>query len=322
MRRSLLVMVCGLLVCLAAIEACGRGKRTEILVLHAGSLAIPFKHMAAAFMEKYPEVEVKLEAYGSRTAARQISDLGRRAEVMGSADSAVIRSLLQPRHADFCIDFATNEMVLMYTGQSRYAAAIQADNWFEILQRPDVQFGHSDPNSDPCGYRAVLTMKLAEEHYRVPGLFQQLKARMPEKNIRPKEVDLIALLEAGELDYIFIYRSVARQHRAAYLVLPDEVNLKSPDLSDWYGGVSVRISGRKPGEWLEQRGTPMVYGLTLPKNARHPQWGIRFIDFVLAEQGRRIMEDNGQPQLVPPLVDHYDRLPGPLKKYFLPPKPQ
>lgn len=322
MRRSLMVLFCGLLVCLMAVGACGRGKRTEILVLHAGSLTIPFKHMAAAFMEMYPEVEVKLEAYGSRTAARQISDLGRRAEVMGSADSAVIRSLLQPQHADFCIDFATNEMVLMYTGQSRYAAAINSDNWFEILQRPDVQFGHSDPNSDPCGYRAVLTMKLSEKHYRVPGLFQQLKARMPEKNIRPKEVDLIALLEAGELDYIFIYRSVAEQHRAPYLVLPDEVNLKSPDLKDWYAGVSVRISGQKPGEWLEQRGAAMVYGLTLPKNARHPRWGIRFIDFVLAEQGRRLMEANGQPQLAPPLVDRYDRLPEPLKKYFLSPKPQ
>ena len=61
--------------------ACGSnesepGKQTmEIHVLHAGSLSIPFKEMAGAFMKKYPGYKVLLEAHGSRTCARQITDL-------------------------------------------------------------------------------------------------------------------------------------------------------------------------------------------------------------------------------------------------------
>lgn len=318
MRKFLKVAIFGLLASAILSNSCPSGPQTEILVLHAGSLSVPFKDMGRAFMNRYPQVEVKLEAYGSRTAARQISDLGRRAEVMASADSAVIHNLLQPEHAGFCIDFAANEMVLMYSGKSRYKDSLTAADWYEVLLKADVQYGHSDPDSDPCGYRAVLAMKLAEKYYRVPGLYRRLKEKMPRKNIRPKEVDLIALLEAGELDYIFIYRSVARQHRAPYLVFPDEINLKSAELAHWYGSVSVEISGKSPAERSKKNGAPMIYGITLPKNARYPRWGVRFIDFVLGEEGRRIMARNGQPQLAPPRVDRYDQLPEPLKHYFYP----
>jgi molybdate/tungstate transport system substrate-binding protein len=296
--------------------SCGDDKKEEILVLHAGSLSIPFKDMAEGFMKKYPEISVVTEAHGSRTCARQITDLDRRADVMASADSAVIRNLLMPEYAGFCIDFTTNEMVLMYTAKSLFADEIDAKNWYEVLLKNGVEYGHSDPNADPCGYRAVLTMQLAEKRYKAPGLYNKLKEKIPPKNIRPKEVDLIALLEAGELDYIFIYRSVAEQHKAHFVILPDEVNLKSAALAGFYREASIKISGKKPGEWIEKKGAPMVYGITLPKNAKNPRWGARFIAFVLSEAGREIMAKNGQPEIIPPIVDNKDKLPEELKKYF------
>jgi molybdate/tungstate transport system substrate-binding protein len=291
-------------------------KKTEIRVLHAGSLSIPFKQMANAFMEKHPEMTVLLEAHGSRTCARQITDLHRLVDVMGSADSAVIRNLLMPEHADFCIDFTTNEMAIMYTEKSKYADIIDSDNWYEILLKPDVEYGHSDPNADPCGYRSVLMWQLAEKHYKKENLYKRLTEKMPEKNIRPKETDLIAMLEAGELDYIFIYRSVAEQHHAKYVILPDEINLKSSDLADFYKTAVLKITGKKPGEWIEKKGAPMVYGITLPKNALNPEGGATFIDFVLSQEGREIMKKNGQPEIIPPRVDNKDKLPAVLKKYF------
>lgn len=295
------------------------GKRletSEIRVLHAGSLSIPFKDMAGAFMKKNPGVKVLLEAHGSRTCARQITDLHREADVMASADSAVIRNLLMPGHADFCIDFTTNEMVIMYSEKSKFVDSIDAENWTDILMKPDVQYGHSDPNADPCGYRSVLTWQLAEKHYKKENLFKLLTEKMPQKNIRPKETDLLALLEAGELDYIFIYRSVAEQHHGKYVVLPDEINLKSAGLAEFYKTASLKITGKKPGEWIEKKGAPMVYGITLPKNAPNPKGGAAFIAFVLGEEGREIMKKNGQPEIIPPRVDNKEKLPEALKTYF------
>jgi molybdate/tungstate transport system substrate-binding protein len=293
------------------------GKQTmEVRVLHAGSLSIPFKDMAQAFMKKYPQYKVLLEAHGSRTCARQITDLKRQVDVMGSADSEVIRNLLIPEYADFCIDFTTNEMVIMYTGKSKFADTVSGDNWYEILLKPGVQYGHSDPNADPCGYRSVLAWKLAETYYKVGNLFQKLSEKMPEKNIRSKEVDLIALLETGELDYIFIYRSVAEQHQAKYVILPDEINLKSVEHKEFYKTASLEITGKKPGEWIEKRGAPMVYGITMPTNAPNPEGGIKFISFVLGREGQEIMKKNGQPEIVPPRVDNKGKLPEALKKFF------
>ncbi|MBN1196204.1 MAG: tungstate ABC transporter substrate-binding protein WtpA [Candidatus Aminicenantes bacterium] len=297
--------------------SCSRTEIVTLHVFHAGSLSVPFREAATAFMAEHPGIDVRLEAHGSRTAARQISDLGRRAEVMASADSQVIRNLLIPDHADWCIDFATNEMVIMYRNDSRHGGEINADNWYRILLRKEVQYGHSDPNADPCGYRTLMTWQLAERYYaakdpQAVGLAGKLRTGMPQRNLRPKEVDLIALLEAGELDYIFIYRSVAEQHNAPFLALPDEINLKSPDHAQRYAAASVRLTGDAPGKWITMRGAPMVYGITLPRNAEHPELGEEFIVFLLGKEGRRIMSRNGQPPVLPPRVDHPERLPRKL----------
>lgn len=289
-------------------------KITELKVLHAGSLSIPFKKMAEGFMKKNPNTKVLLEGHGSRTCARHISDLGKVVDVMGSADSAVIRNLLMPDHADFCIDFTTNEMAIMYSEKSKYAKEMTKDNWYQILLKPDVQYGHSDPNADPCGYRALLTWQLAEKHYKVKDLYKTLRDKMPKKNIRPKETDLIAMLEAGEIDYLFIYRSVAEQHKAHYVLLPEEVSLKSSAHADFYKSATLEISGKKPGETITKKGAPMVYGITIPKNAAHPELAAKFIDYIFSAEGQEIMKSQGQPEIVPPVVDNFDKLPELLKK--------
>jgi len=291
-------------------------KQKKIYVFHAGSLSIPFKEISEEFMKENKNVKVLLESYGSRTAARQISDLKRRAEVMASADSGVIKTLLMPEYADFCIDFATNEMVLMYTDNSKYSNIINDKNWYEIIQRDDVRVGHSEPNSDPCGYRAVLVMKLTEKHYNLNGFYERMKTKIGKRYIRAKEVDLISLLESNELDYLFIYKSIAEQHKMKYIKLPNEVNLKSNKFKDIYQSVSIEISGKKPGEKITKTGKPMVYGITLSKTAKYPKLGIKFIKFILSNKGQEIMKKNGQPPIIPPIVDNYDKLPEELKPFF------
>jgi molybdate/tungstate transport system substrate-binding protein len=313
MKKSLCLFACFILI---ALLSCGTAKKQEILVIHAGSLSVPFKEMSEAFMKKYPGVTVKNEAHGSRTCARQITELGSTAEVFGSADSEVIRSLLIPEYADYCIDFTTNEMIIMYSKEHGQKESITADNWYTVLLREDVEYGHSDPNADPCGYRARLCFQLAEYHYNVPGLNEKLIAGCPPKNIRPKEVDLLAMLESGELDYIFIYRSVAEQHKGGYLILPDRINLKNQAFKDFYARATIELTGKAPGETILQKGEPMVYGITVPKTARTPALGITYVAFVLSDEGQAIMAKNGQPELIPPAVDNKATLPRELQGFF------
>jgi molybdate/tungstate transport system substrate-binding protein len=298
-------------------SGCGRSSRqstsTSLLVLHAGSLSVPFRDMADAFKEVYPEIDIRLESHGSRTCARHITELGREVDVFVSADSEVITSLLMPEHTGFVIEFATNEMVIAYTPRSIGGQDIHQGNWFHILLRKGVEYGHSDPDSDPCGYRALLTWKLSEKYYQEEGLYDRLNAGMPRRNIRPKEVDLLALLESGELDYIFIYRSVARQHGLRILPLPPEVNLSTPDHALFYQSVSISLSGRNPGEKIERTGAAMVYGLTIPYRSPNRERAIAFVKFILSSRGRKIMETMGQPFLDPVRITGGENLPAGIK---------
>ena len=83
------------------------------------------------------------------------------------------------------------------------------------LQRKGVVWGHSDPNLDPCGYRSLMVMQLAAKYYDKPDLYEKLLANRPEQNVRPKSVELISLLQSGNMDYAWEYLSVAVQHEAA-----------------------------------------------------------------------------------------------------------
>ena len=298
--------------------ACSKdSSQYEIYVFHAGSLTIPFKQMEATFEAKNPQYDIIREASGSRNAARKISDLHRRCEIMASADYSVIDNLLIEQNlADWNIHFATNEMVIMYSDRSKFADKINSENWYEILLRPEVEYGHSDPNADPCGYRTMLVWQLAEKFYKKEGLYEKLIAGCPDKNIRSAEVDLIALLETGELDYLFIYRSVAQQHKMPFVILPDEINLKNTKFADFYRTASIKISGKKPGEFIVKKGSPMVYGFTIPKTAENIEGARKFAEFILSSKGREIMEKNGQPCIVPPkITGNIEKLPENLKKY-------
>jgi molybdate/tungstate transport system substrate-binding protein len=290
----------------------------NLLIFHAGSLTVPVDEMTKAFQEQHPDVTFETEASGSNAAARKISELGREADLMMSADYTVIDELLIPEFADWNVRFARNTMVIAYTDQSQYADEINSDNWYEILLREGVIYGHSEPDADPCGYRTLMVWQLAEQYYDEPGLYEKLKESCPPENVRPKSVELIALLQSGDMDYAYEYRSVAVQHGLNFIELPDEINLSMVEHADFYSQASVEIAGAEPGEQMTMVGKPIVYGVTIPNNAPSPDLATAFVEFLLGPDGQAIMEEQGQPPIVPPVSADVDALPDPLKEMVEP----
>ncbi|MGM0549254.1 MAG: tungstate ABC transporter substrate-binding protein WtpA [Bacillota bacterium] len=289
--------------------------QSELIIFHAGSLSVPFSELEKNFEAKYPNVNIIREIAGSRKTVRKVTDLGRTADIIASADYSVIENLMIPKYADWYLNFATNEMVIMYTKNSQYRAQINDQNWYRILLREDVEYGHSDPDADPCGYRSKLIWHLAEKYYNENKLYSKLESNCPQKNIRPKETDLIALLELGELDYIFIYKSIAQQHKFPFVELPDKINLKTNKYADFYKQAEIEISGSKPGLKTVKKGEPMIYGLTIPKNSNNFSTAQRFIKFLISEEGQKIIEKNGQSVINPSIVNDLTKIPQELKKY-------
>jgi len=271
-----------------------------LVMFHAGSLSVPFETMEKAFEARYPKVDLQREASGSQKAARKVSDLKKPCDIMASADYTVIDKLLVPGYADWNIRFATNQLVLCYTGKSAYAENVSADNWYEILQKKGVVWGHSDPNLDPCGYRSLMVMQLAEKHYGIAGLYEKLLANRPIENIRPKSVELVSLLQTGNMDYAWEYLSVAVQHGLKYIILPDQINLGNYAFDDIYAQAVVKVTGKKPGTFMEMKGKSCTYGVTLIKDAPNREAAIAFLSYMLApEGGLKVLRDMGQPPFVP-----------------------
>ncbi|MBN1108749.1 MAG: tungstate ABC transporter substrate-binding protein WtpA [Bacteroidales bacterium] len=290
------------------------GKKEELIIFHAGSLSVPFKQMANEFEKKHPTLKVLLEPAGSIVCARKITELKRSCDIIASADHLVIERLIIPEYAGWNIRFATNEMVIAYQEKSRYSDEISPDNWTDILLRDDVTYGRSDPDSDPCGYRAVLTMMLAQKFYGKSDLSGRFLAKN-QSFIRPKEVDLVALIESNAVDYIFIYRSVAVQHKMKYLVLPDEINLGNPEMNSIYSLVSVDIAGSSPGTSMTVDGEYINYSISVLNDAPNMDYALDFVKMLLGPEGTEIMKINGQEPIVPGLTSRPELIPVILKEY-------
>jgi len=270
------------------------------------------------FEKDYPAYDVMREFGGSTKMARMISEKGKAADIMASADFAVIDKNLIPAKASWNIRFATNQLVLCYTAKSRYAGDISADNWYEILQKSDVAWGHSDPNLDPCGYRSLMVLQLAEKYYNQPGLYDRLIASRPAENVRAKAVELVDMLKTGQMDYAWEYLSVAVQNDLKYVQLDDHINLGNYKFDKFYSQATVKVTGKKSGSWIVRQGKSVTYGITLIKDSANPAGALLFLQYLLAaDGGLEILKSMGQPPLVPcrvPTRQEFEMLPAELKK--------
>ncbi|RLD07589.1 MAG: tungstate ABC transporter substrate-binding protein WtpA [Chloroflexota bacterium] len=286
----------------------------ELIIFHAGSLANPVAQLSAEFQELYPAVEIQTEAAGSRTTVRKVSELDREADLVMSADYQVIDSLLIPEFASWNVLFARNSMVITYSAEAAYADEISAENWYQILLRDDTDVGRSNPQADPNGYRTLMVWQLAEIYYDIPGLAAQLEKASPPQNIRPKETDLIPLLQTGDLDYAFNYLSVALQHNLEFINLPDQINLSNPVYQVFYQAAAVQLDGPEPGETILREGDPIIYGVTIPSSAPRPDLAALFLKFLFSSRGQEILEDQGQIPLLPPLSSQTELLPENIRE--------
>jgi molybdate/tungstate transport system substrate-binding protein len=272
----------------------------QLVIYHAGSLSLPFEKMEKAFEASFPDIDIIRKSGGSSELAQRIAIDHEPVDILVSADYAVIDKMLIPEYADWNICFAANRLVLCYTEKSRYAGDVNPNNWFEVIARKEVIWGHSNPDLDPCGYRSLMVLQLAEAYYDKKGLYETLLANRAPENIRPKAAELLEMLKAGKMDYAWEYLSVAVQHGLKYVPLPDEINLGNSAHDPFYSRASVQVAGKDGGSRVEKKGSSCTYGVTLLKTSTHQKAAEAFLSYLLNPNGGlKILADMGQPPIVP-----------------------
>jgi molybdate/tungstate transport system substrate-binding protein len=335
-------------------EAAKPVERTPLSVFAAGSLILPFADIEKAFEAKYPNIDVQAEYHGSIQVIRHATELHEPIDVVVTADASLIPMLMYESrvpetnepYADWYIRFASNHLALAYRDGSKYADEINAENWAEVIARPDVKIGIADPRFDASGYRALMAFALTEMANKYYGLFgpmfdgqfsfpvtifrgnERTTITVPEiletKSgshivLRGASVQLIALLETGDLDYAFEYESVIQQHGLKMVKLPAEVNLGEPELETFYNQVRVNLDFQRFASVKPQfRGERIGYGVTIPAGAPHPKEAELFIAFLLSDEGRAVMEADYHPLFETFPADGFENLPAGLQALTVP----
>jgi molybdate/tungstate transport system substrate-binding protein len=318
----------------------------------ATSLQFPLAKVEADFEKTNPNINVEIQGHGTIQVIRHVTELNEKIDLLLVADYSLIPRMMYTTNmpgtnqsfANYYLRFATNSLVLAYGNISRYANEVNDSNWYQILTRPDVTLGFANPQLDALGYRTLTALQLAQDYYGDRTLFHDLittgmnppissipngsnyTITVPDiqepvgdkLTLRASEVDLIALLQTGYLDYCFMYLSNAKQYGFNYVALPDEINLSSTQFQSNYERVQVVYEHQRFATvTLDRTGETIYYGLTIPANAPNPDLAAKFIQFLLDGQGKSDFEACYHPVFSPSYTDNLQEVPPSLQSLAL-----
>jgi len=297
--------------------SCQAAEPTNLTIFAAGTLAVPFRALDTLFEQQHPGVAVQPIFGGSVMMAKRITNLHQRADLIAVADYSVIPKYLfgaggTTPYATWYAGFARNAVTFVYTDKSKYAAEITPSNWYQVLARPGVEIGRSDPDTDPSGYQTLQMLDLAEKFYKSPGLAAKVLANAPRTNMRDTETALISALQLGQIDYLAIYRSDALQHHFHFLDLPAKIDLSDPRDAALYATAVAKTKGG------DLAGTPIVYAATIPNTAEHSALAEAYLRLLLGPKGQAVFKKNGFGTVAPAYAVDVAAMPPSLQPLVAP----
>jgi molybdate/tungstate transport system substrate-binding protein len=171
---------------------------------------------------------------------------------------------------------ATNIIKLAQTAESSNATS-DWNNFFTALTSGSVKVGISLPASDPGGLRAWLVLEAAG--YLYSGGNQQAYAapllKSGDNVTASSAADLVAPLQAGQIQFLFTYKSAAVSSQIGFLSLDPHVNLSSPGLGSFYSKFSYTDSAGTTA------GAPIVIVITVPLSSVNTVEALEFVQYVV-----------------------------------------
>jgi molybdate/tungstate transport system substrate-binding protein len=311
---SLVVLVIHLVPGLAGSKT--TAAESQISVLYAGSLGNLMEMDVGPAFSRATGYKYLGESKGSLLSANLIKEKLRTPDVFISADPKVNQRLMGNENGDLVRWYVTifgNEMVLGYNPNSRSAAQLKQVGTgeiriYEILQQKGFRLGRGDPELEPKGYRTLLLFDLAEKYYRQPGLAMKILHDAEHPTLIFPEEQLVARLEAGQLDAGIFYRNEVAEHNLPFITFPRELNLSDPELDPYYSTATyVNAKG------ATYNGSAIVYSVTIPESSQNREGAIALVSFLLSDEGRKIVEKHALRLIQPVVSGEIDAVPATLR---------
>ncbi|OIQ84956.1 molybdate ABC transporter periplasmic substrate-binding protein [mine drainage metagenome] len=276
-----------------------RAAEPVLAVAYAGSMGAVMDRALGPAISRQAHVQFQGRGAGAFALAHLLADRRLRADVFVSITPGPIEVLRKAGLVDVAVPVASTQMVIAYSPDGPHAAAFRDAAagrvaWYEVLRRPGLRFGRTDPTTDPQGRNIVFAMLLAQDYYHQPGLAAALLGDFQHNAAQIfAEPSLLSRLQSGQIDASSGYLSAVISHKLPYIKLPAQINLSDPAMQrDWYSRVHFSITGAdgRPQQLSTQ---PLVFYAALLKNAADAQAGRAFIELMQGEQGRTMFAAYG-----------------------------
>jgi molybdate/tungstate transport system substrate-binding protein len=266
-------------------------------------------------------VQVAPVKSGGSTADASAIEAGAPDDVFVSSSlSATSSQYLGKLTANWTIGFATDQLVLAYSNSTTQTAATTRiiglantaiksnatydwNSFYTALVGGTVKVGISDPTQDPAGLRAWLVLEAAGYLYSGGNQQAYVSALLTDKDnvTAASAADLVAPLQAGDIQFLFTYKSAAISNELNYLALDSHVNLGTPSLGSFYSQFFYTDSAGVT------KGAPIVICITIPLSVVNSAEALQFVQYVV--QNANSLSTFGLVPLAPALL--YENTPPP-----------
>jgi molybdate/tungstate transport system substrate-binding protein len=242
------------------------------------------------FHDIYPGINVSEPYFNGSQALINLILGGAKPDIIASADFSLIDDqLISAGYTTWNLEYCKNSMVIAYRKNSTNSSDINVNNWFNALN--ENGYGIGDPNGDPCGYRSVMMLRMADDYYG--NIYNEIFDSLITSRTKITSVkngtgyDIFSPSNAignhnnliiddhaatsmdkvvnGTLPYAIVYMNLAAEAQAndsdiLYMELPDELALTNPNYN--YSNIKLNedsdLSTNKTVTL-----SPIVYGISI-----------------------------------------------------------
>ena len=231
---------------------------------------------------------------GSYDMAGEIAQGETATNFISVALSSYNQSYLGSHYSGWAVAFAIDHLALTYyngTGESSLEKSIVHDldvgystnnttllrDGYYNLTSGKVKVGISDPLSDPAGYRGWLSLEVSGKLLENNTSYYSSRLTENGGNVTASSAaDLVAPLETGTIQFLFIYRSAAIAKGMSYLKLSNQTNFGDPELTDFYSNFTLSYGG------TTFTGGPVYLFISVPAGEPYYNLSMNFTMYVIA----------------------------------------
>jgi molybdate/tungstate transport system substrate-binding protein len=292
----------------------GATPSSPLITFNADSYSAEVQALLEGFRDSSGIPVAPTHSAGSNALASQIASGSKDDVFVSAALSAAAPDHLKAFSSGWAIGFASDQMVVAYSNAttptpaaaqviSEYQRAAESNStsdWsaaFTSLTSGEVKVGIADPNADPAGLRGWLVLEGAgalygngnESAYATPLL------KTGGNVTGSAAANMVAPLEAGQMQFLFLYKSLAIAQHLGYIQLDHRINLGDPRLAEGYALLTYKLATGTVA------GGPIVLCVTIPSNAPDPAEARQFVQY-LVKSSAAVLPSYGLQVFAPQLL--------------------